>query len=56
MARLLEVSTSGFYEWKKRTAATEPTDRQQWLHRRIPTSFIGQADVTPGTAALSPYR
>jgi putative transposase len=29
MARLLEVSTSGFYEWCKRRAATELTDRQQ---------------------------
>ncbi|WP_280471146.1 IS3 family transposase [Nocardia cyriacigeorgica] len=29
MARLLGVSRSGFYEWKKRMAATELTDRQQ---------------------------
>jgi putative transposase len=29
MARLLEVSTSGYYEWKKRRAATELTLRQQ---------------------------
>jgi putative transposase len=29
MARLLGVSTSGFYQWKKRTAATELTPRQQ---------------------------
>ncbi|MRH86427.1 transposase [Nocardia sp. SYP-A9097] len=29
MARLLKVSASGFYEWKKRRAATELTTRQQ---------------------------
>ncbi|MTK39848.1 IS3 family transposase [Nocardia seriolae] len=29
MARLLDVSTSGYYTWKKRRAATELTPRQQ---------------------------
>ena len=29
MARLLKVSTSGFYAWRKRCAATDPTERQQ---------------------------
>jgi hypothetical protein len=29
MSRLLAVSTSGYYAWRKRAAATEPTPRQQ---------------------------
>jgi putative transposase len=29
MTRLLAVSTSGYYAWRKRAAATEPTPRQQ---------------------------
>ncbi|GAA3613839.1 hypothetical protein GCM10022223_32540 [Kineosporia mesophila] len=29
MARLLSVSTSGFYAWRKRCSATGPTERQQ---------------------------
>lgn len=29
MTRLLQVSTSGYYAWRKRAAATEPTPRQQ---------------------------
>jgi len=29
MARLLDVSTSGYHQWRKRSAATDPTPRQQ---------------------------
>jgi hypothetical protein len=50
MTRLPQVSTSGYYAWRKRVAATEPTPRQQRradLAVKIPDPHTG-SDGTYG--------